>query len=204
MESDGGGGVLGVVLFDVVEDGEDFIEGGGVDHGDAELLEVAEAFEVATVVLAHLEHGGVLAFEVDGGKEVLAADADTLGDGDGAFLFATEEALGLLEDPGIAYGPAAYEDAIYAIAGAGFQGLLGGDDVTVAEDGYVHTGVVLHLTDEGPVGGALIHLGFGAAVDAEGGDADVLKAFGEFDDGFVVSVVAEAGLDGDGQMGVFY
>lgn len=86
---------------------------------------------------------------------------------------------------------------------AGFDGLLGGDDVAVAEDGDVHARVVLNLADEGPVGGALIHLGLGAAVDAEGGDADVLKAFGEFDDGFVVGVVAEAGLDGDGDMGVF-
>ena len=114
-------------------------------------------------MLAHLEHGGVLAFELDGGEEVLAADTDTLGDGDGAFLFATEEALGLLEYPGVAYCPAAYKDAVDAVALAGFDGLLGGDDVAVAEDGDVHARVVLNLADEGPVGGALIHLGLGAA-----------------------------------------
>ena len=47
---------LSVVFGYAVEDGEDLVEGGGVDHWDAELLEVAEAFEVAAVVLAHLEH----------------------------------------------------------------------------------------------------------------------------------------------------
>ena len=78
------------MLCHAVEEGEEFVGGGGGDHGDAELLEVAEAAEVAAVVLAHLEDGGVLAFEIDGGKEVAAADLDTFLDGDGAFCFATE------------------------------------------------------------------------------------------------------------------
>ena len=59
---------LSVVFGYAVEDGKDLVEGGGVDHRDAELLEVAEAFEVAAIVLAHLEHGGVLSFELDGSQ----------------------------------------------------------------------------------------------------------------------------------------
>ena len=59
---------LCVVFCHAVEEREEFCEGGGGDHGDAELLEVAEAAEVATGVFAHLEDGGVLAFELDGGE----------------------------------------------------------------------------------------------------------------------------------------
>ena len=56
---------LCVVFCHAVEEGEEFVGGGGGDHGDAELLEVAETTEVAAVVFAHLEDGGMLAFEVD-------------------------------------------------------------------------------------------------------------------------------------------
>ena len=107
----------------------------------------------------------------------------------------------MLEYPGVADGGAPYQYAIHAVAATCFDSLLWGGDVAVAEDGDMHTGVVLHLTDEGPVGGALVHLGLGAAVDAEGGDADVLEPFGEFDNRLVVGIVTEAGLDGDGEMG---
>ena len=67
----------------------------------------------------------------------------------------------------------------------------------------MHAGVVLDLAYEGPVGSALVHLGLGAAVDAEGSDADVLKAFGKYYNGTVVGVVAEACLNGDGEVGSF-
>ena len=47
-------------------------------------------------------------------------------------------------------------------------------DIAVAEDRDVHARVVLHFANQCPVGRALVHLGLGAAMDAEGSDADVL------------------------------
>ena len=73
-----------------VKESEEFARRGGGDHGDAELLEVAEATEVAAIVLTHLEDGGVFAFELDGGEEVSAAYFDTFLDGDGTFILATQ------------------------------------------------------------------------------------------------------------------
>ena len=183
-----------------VKEGEEFVGGGGGDHGDAELLEIAKAAEVAPIVFAHLEDGGVLAFELNGGEEVSAAYFDTLLDGDGAFFFTPKKSLCLLEYPRIANGGTTNENAVDTVASASLDGLLGSGDVAVAEDGDVHAGVVLNLADEGPVSGALVHLGLGASVDAEGGDADVLESFGKFYNGTVVSVVSEAGLDGDGEV----
>ena len=54
------------MLFNAVEEREGFVEGGGGDEGEAEGFEVEEAFEVVTIVLAHLEDGGALAFEING------------------------------------------------------------------------------------------------------------------------------------------
>ena len=71
----GGGGVVG---GDAVEEGEELVQVGGGDEGDAEWLETKEAMEVAAVVLAHLEDGLALAFEGYGGQQVLTADGDTL------------------------------------------------------------------------------------------------------------------------------
>ena len=57
-----------VMFIDLVEDGQHLVEGGDADQRDAEVLEVEEAAEVGTVVLAHFEDGLALALEVDGGK----------------------------------------------------------------------------------------------------------------------------------------
>ena len=191
---------LSVVLGHAVEDGEDLVEGGGVDHGDAELLEVAESLEIAAIVLAHLEHGGMLAFELDGGQQVAAAHLHTLGYGDRTFFLATQQPLCLLEYPWVADGTATNQDAVDTVALAGLDGLLGSGDIAIAEDGDVHAGVVLHLADERPVGRTLIHLGFGAAVNAEGGNAHILQPLGQLDNRFVVGIIPQTGLDGDRQV----
>ena len=143
----------------------------------------------------------MLAFEVDGGEEVAAAYLDALGHGYSSFFLTPQQSLGLLEYPGVADGCTADEDAVDAVASACFDSLLGGGDVAVAEDRDMHAGVVLDLADEGPVGGALVHLGLGAAVDAEGGDADVLQPLGKLYDGLVVRVISETGFDGDREVG---
>ena len=112
-----------------------------------------------------------------------------------------EERFGLLEDPGVAYGGAADEDAVDAVTIAGFDDLLRGGDVAIAEDGDMQTRIGLGLADKGPVGLTTIHLGFGAAMNADGGNTNVLELLGKGDDGFVAIVVAETGFDGDGERG---
>jgi len=197
-----GGGLLWVVGVDVVEDGFDFGEGGDADEAKAEGLEVEEAAEVGAIVLAHFEDSGALALERGGGPQVAAAHLDTLGHRDLAFGEALEKPLALLEYPGVAYGAASYQDAVDTMATVVFHGLGSGDDVAVAKDGDVDAGVVFHLPDGLPIGGAAVHLGFGAAMDGKGGDTGVLQCLGEVGDGHGVGVVGEACLDGDGQMGV--
>ena len=64
----------------------------------------------------------------------------------------------------------------------------------------VHPWVVLHLTDERPVGRTRVHLGTCTAVDGKGLYPHVLQRFGELYDDLAVVVPAEAGLDGDGDV----
>ena len=89
----------------------------------------------------------------------------------------------------------AHHNAVHAVTVEILFGFLGGIDVAVADDGNGHTGIVLHLPYEGPVGLALVHLLTGAAVDGQGLDACILQAFGQLDYDLGVLVPAQAGLD---------
>ena len=64
----------------------------------------------------------------------------------------------------------------------------------------MHTGIVLHLPYQGPVGAAPIQLAAGPAVDGKGLDADILQALCKFYYYLAVLVPAEACLDGNGLM----
>ena len=112
-----------------------------------------------------------------------------------------EERFGLLENPGVAYGGAANEDAVDAVTIAGFKGLLWGGDVAIAENGDMESWVGLGLANKGPVGLAAIHLGLGAAMDADGGNTYVLELLGKGDDGFVAIIITEAGFDSNWEWG---
>ena len=76
--------------------------------------------------------------------------------------------------------------------------MLGGGDVAIADDGDVDAGIALHLADESPVGLAGVHLGTGAPMDGEGGNAAVLQLLGKVGDDELLGVPSEAGFYGDG------
>lgn len=136
------------MLLDSVERAEDALLGCFGDERDAELLEIADAFEVAAVLFAHFEDSSMFAFERHVGEEMLAANLGAFLDRDRGEGFVVEEQASLQEDPGIADGAAADEDAVNTIGIEGRDGLLRSDDVAVAEDRDVHVGVVFDGSDE--------------------------------------------------------
>ena len=77
-------------------------------------------------------------------------------------------------------------------------GLLGGGDVAIADDGDMDAGIALHLTDEGPVGLASVHLCAGAPVDGEGCNTAVLQLLGKVGDDELLGVPAKSGFHCDG------
>lgn len=163
-----------VVFFDTVEEGEGLIKGGGGDKGQSEGLEVEESTEVVAVVFAHFEDGRALAFEVDGSQQMATAHIDALGHSDVPFGEPLEGALALFEDPWVADGGTADEDAVDAVTYLAINGLRCCGDVAIAEDGNMDSGVILHGANHGPVGSAAIHLILSASVDAQGSDTGVL------------------------------
>src|SRR5262249_25065027 len=104
---------------------------------------------------------------------------------------------GALEDPGVVEGAAADAHAGAAGFGEHFLGGFGGDDVAVANDGNCFDGLD-DGADAGKVHGAAKTLFARAAVDEDGGDADVFEGAGEVGCGDVLVVPAEAHFGGDG------
>ena len=85
-----------------------------------------------------------------------------------------EVVLHLLEDPGLTDGSTADHHPIDAVAIEGKSGLFARGDIPVADDGYVHTGIVLDGADERPVSLTGVHLSSGTSVDGEGLDTYIL------------------------------
>ena len=83
------------------------------------------------------------------------------------------------EDPGAPEGGTAYHDGIDTVVVESRLGLLCRSDVAIADNGDMDAGVALHLTDEGPISSAGVHLTAGSAVDCQGLDTTVLQLFGE-------------------------
>ena len=144
----------------------------------------------------------IVAAPLYGGEDVLFEDRDFVAHrarGGQAFHFG--------EEPGGTEGGASDHDGIDAVAVEALACPFGCSDVTVADDGDVHAGVVLDFADKGPVGFAAVHLGAGTAVDGEFGYAAILEALSEIDDeGCSIGEVegrfipSEAGFAGDGCM----
>lgn len=74
-------------------EGEEFVGGGGGDHGDAELLEAGEPFEIAALMFAHLEDGVVLPFEVDGDNTASTTSKPTAAKAISRFRYLTDEVI---------------------------------------------------------------------------------------------------------------
>ena len=160
-----------------------------------------QALEVVAVVAAHLHHALVPALPFQRTGQVLAGRLHPVGErGCGQVFAGAEVMLDLVEDPRMPDARAADHDAVHAVAFAVGLRLLGGIDVAVAEDGDPDARVGLHLPDQGPVGLALVQLGPGAPVDAQGLDADVLQALGHLLDVAAGIVPAQARLHGHRQL----
>ena len=105
-----------------------------------------------------------------------------------------------LEYPGTAKAGTAYHNGIHSIAVKALFGSLGSGDIAVADDGNMHTGIVLDLTDQSPVRLARIHLGAGTAVNGKGGNTAVLQLLRQIYDNLVAGIPAETGFYGDGNL----
>ena len=136
------------------------------------------------------------------GERVLVVFGDEVGEGlargGGGGRAAREAGGDLGEDPRAALRAAADHDARRAGGVQRGAGGFGGGDVAVRDDRDRHG--LGDAADRGPVGGALVELAAGAAVDGDHADAGGLGAAGEIG-GVVAGVVpAEAGLEGDGDL----
>ena len=94
-------------------------------------------------------------------------------------LIQSQGTLGMkdfMKDPGATECGPAYHHCIHPITLKGLLGLLGRGDIAITDDRDADVGMILDLTDEGPVGFARVHLCACAAVQGEGLYATVLQA----------------------------
>ena len=80
----------------------------------------------------------------------------------------------LLEYPRAAKAGTTYHDGIHSIKIETLLCPLGTGDITVANDGNMHTRIFLYFTDKCPVSLTGIHLCTGTAVYGECGNATIL------------------------------
>ena len=113
-----------------------------------ELFHFADGVALAAVE----EHGVVLA------HHAVSVVVTSLGIGAGGQVF-----LDLAEDPGVGAGGTADHDGVAARLGDYADGILGGDDVAVADDGNLYSS--FDLGDAGPVGFSAVTLLAGAGVE---------------------------------------
>ena len=97
----------------------------------------------------------------------------------------------------MAEGCSGDHNPIHSVAVERLFCFLRGVDVAVANYRNMHPRVPFDLSDEGPVGLALVHLASGPPVDRESLDARILKPFGQLHDNLAAFVPAETGLDRD-------
>ena len=100
----------------------------------------------------------------------------------------------LLEYPRTTERGSAYHHCVNAIAVESVLCLLRRADVTIADNGNVDTGIVLHLAYKSPVGIARIHLGTGATVYGKSLNATVLQRLSEVADDQLLRVPTQSGL----------
>ena len=88
----------------------------------------------------------------------------------------------------------AYHYAIHAIAVKCLLRLVRIGNVTVPDDGDVHTRIVLHLAYERPIGFAAVQLAASTTVNGQSPNADVLQPLGQFDYDFRILVPSQTRL----------
>ena len=85
-------------------------------------------------------------------------------------------------------------DSVHTIALKRLCSLLWGGYVSVSDDRDMHPRILLHLSDQGPVRLALVHLAAGASVDGQRPDSHILQPLGQLHDDLRVLVPAKPGL----------
>ena len=137
-------------MADVFEDGEEVGHGFGAKHGDAGLTEIGDALE---------DRGGS---EVSSGVEDASLLIDTFHIDTQEFFedveFLVECQLLTTEDPRAAEGGASDHHGIHAVCVESLIGLIERMDVTITYNRNMYARVALHLTNQGPVGIACVHL----------------------------------------------
>ena len=131
---------------------------------------------------------------VDAFVDLAAQQSHFLLVGDVWHLASEHILLHFLENPWCAYRGSAHHNAVHAVAVVVFFQFLGRSDVAVADNGDVHTGVVLHLANQRPVGFTGVHLATGAAMDGEGLNTAILQLLCHFHNVLGVAVPTEAGF----------
>ena len=114
-------------------------------------------------------------------------------------LAGLNEVLHLSEEPRMTDRGAAHHNAVHSVAFLHGHGLFRTVHIAVPKNGNVHSRVVLHFTDQGPVRFALVHLLPRSAVDAQSLNTHILKALSHIDDEFGLFVPAQSGLYSDRQ-----
>ena len=205
----------------VLEYRQELVGGVGAEHGYARLAEVGNALEdggggkVATCV----EDAAVFIDAGDVYAELLLEDVELGIEGEGRLGDKIAENGGcgdviaggwgdvipyLLENPGTTEGGTTNHDGIHTIAVEGLAGIIGGSDVTIADDGDVYAGVVFHFADEGPVGTASVHLGTGATMDGESCYTAVLQLFSKVGNDKLFGIPSQSGFHRDRYLDSLY
>ncbi len=129
-------------------------------------LKIEKAFEISTIVLAHLKNSCTLSFEFNGCTQVPSAHLNSLFHCNFPLRLPVEGSPALLEYPRIANGSASYQYAINAITSLVINSLCCRNHIPVAKNGNTHPRIVFHLTYEPPVSSTAIHLSLSASVYA--------------------------------------
>ena len=194
---------VSIFLLDAVEDAEQLLYRVGAEHGNAGVAEVGKSLEKwgSSQMATYVQDAPVFVQSGHALENLLAEYVHLPRKGGWGKLFARLQIVRhFLENPRTAEAGAAYHDGIHSIAVETLLGALGSGDIAIADDGNVHTRIVLHFADECPVGFAGVHLATRAAMDGQCLNAAILKLFGKVNDDAVVVVPPETCLHRHGDI----
>ena len=88
------------------------------------------------------------------------------------------EVLDFVKYPGVSNAGSTNHHPIHSISCPHFECFFGRIHIAVSKYRNADSGIIFHLTDKRPVGCALVELCPGSPVDGQGGNSDILQAFG--------------------------
>ena len=90
---------------------------------------------------------------------------------------AIECVANLFENPRTTKGGASHHHCIHTIVFKSAQCIFARSNISVADDGDVHTRIAFHFANERPIGFSCVHLTTGAPVDGQSLSTGILDAF---------------------------